>query len=941
MKYSFVILALLLARPVSAQHQEENGMETEGVKAMEYFKKTREATIHFNRRNGITDQNLNKLNYQALKSENTMMPESYSTLNGNWLQVTQAASTVGMGRAECIDFDPVNPSVFYLGTAGGGLWKTIDGGNNYTPLTDNLPCGGIADVVVNPANGNNIFILTGAGLSGQSNTSIGVFESNDGGTTWEATGLTDSVTGNIVPLVGYKLIMQPGNPNVLFAGTNFGLYKTIDGGATWNNVLTPFFPGCDPGCRDICDIEFKPGDPSTVYASGIGNFFWISYQNNGNAGTWTLSASTTYVGGYPISVSEYFFSMIAVTDAAPNSIYLVSCIGTPAPGDFNVIYFNKYYTASSTIFRPYTAPLTISAFCNTSTVTAFASGGGRGYGNIYVDDDDSTNIIIGGLDFFASTNTGNNWTRLNARCTAPFTNNFHVDVSNIEANDDIIYVCTDGGVWAQFENYTSSTAFWFDVTGNIEITQPYAIDGSPQDADYYLYGTQDNGVHVRTSPASYSEFIGGDGTAAKFNQSDKEIYYGTIQNGEFFSKYDHTVTTGIRVPGPSCNCPDSALYSGTFEFSKCFMLDENNSNILYYMKRDFYYSPDAGATWIRKITGQTDPHTLVKVAKSNSQVIYALKADGYINRSTNQGTNWNTVTKPFADLIITDLAIDKTNSSVIYITCAGNVANKKFFKSTDGGVSAGNWTNLSTGLPNVDINTVEIDAATGDIYTGTAIGVYVRPASQNRWISFNNGLPRTIVKDLYINPVLQTISAGTFGRGIFKSNLFSISVCLPFRNFTGTYVENYTGSALDSVLTTAVIEATQESNVKFTAQNQYVRIAPGFWAKKQSTFTGAIEPCGGDVNPYRVQLNSTADNPVMDKNKPESKAVTKYQEVVYRQTTAESVKQDSLMQAQKDKTLKTKQTNSTVLQNQIEEDREMQRQKELKKGNAEMRKEQQ
>lgn len=927
MKFLFILIGLISAVTANGQqHHQEEGMESEGKKAIEYFRERDEIIERFNELNGVRQKNRSLLNYQALKGE--QISESYNSLNGGWTNISQAASTVGMGRAECIDFHPTDPSTFYVGTAGGGLWKTTDGGNNYVPLTDNIPCGGIADVVVNPVTPTIIYILTGAGLSGQSNPSIGIFKSTDGGVSWNATGFTDSVTNNQVPLHGYKLAMQPGNTNVLFACTNFGLYKTTDGGDSWRLVLSGFN---NSGLADICDIEFKPDEPSTVYASGYGNYFYRSKQQNGDSATWIGSASTTAAGPYPaIGITGYFMSMIAVTPNAPGSVYLLSAVEANSPNINGDIFLSKYMPNAAGNMVPTTAPITVSCACAdgspvTPVVLGYRSGGGRAYGNIYVDDDDSTNIIVGGVDFFASTNTGANWTVLTRKCSAPYTGNFHVDVSNIEANDDIIYICSDGGVYSQFENYTSSTAFWYDVSGNIEITQPYAIDGSPQDADYYLYGTQDNGVHVRTHPAAYNIFIGGDGTACKFDQTDKDIFYGTIQNGEFFRKSNHGAVTGMRVPGPSCNCPDSALYSGTFEFSKCFMIDENIHDRLYYMKRDFYYSIDGGSNWIRKPTGQANPHLIMKVAKSNNQYMYVLRSNGFMAGSTDFGNSWDTVIKPFSDLVITDIAIDKSNPSIIYITCAGNVAGKKVFRSTDGGATNLNWTNLSTGLPNVDINTVEIDGTTNDVYVGTNIGVYVRPNGANRWISFNNGIARTQVKDLYINPTLQTISAGTFGRGIWRSNLYSSASCLPYRQFGGPFVEHYTGSALDSAHGFGVIEATAEANVKFTAQNHYVRMSDGFWAKRQSTFKAAIEPCGGNVDPYIVNRNN-------DSLSISPKQISAEVKVNSLAAMAASLKQDSLAQAQKNKLNKPAATTAPEnLAAEIEADKKRQEEKEQAK----------
>ena len=111
----------------------------------------------------------------------------------------------GNGRVNAITFDPFDPNIIWLGTPGGGLWKTIDGGNNWTTNTDNLPVIGVTSIVIHPTNNQIMYIATGDG-DGADTYSIGVLKSTDGGNTWNTTGLSYGV--NQKKRIN-KLIMNP------------------------------------------------------------------------------------------------------------------------------------------------------------------------------------------------------------------------------------------------------------------------------------------------------------------------------------------------------------------------------------------------------------------------------------------------------------------------------------------------------------------------------------------------------------------------------------------------------------------------------------------------------------------------------------------------------------------------------------------------------------
>lgn len=838
----------VITSPDKDYNGSDEAKEHEGEGALNYWKKLETEITEMNLKNGITNVNRPYLRYKAWKDAFQPNAVDVVTVNGTWSQISQSASTIGMGRIESVAFHPTDPNTFYIGTAGGGLWKTTNSGVGWQALTDGLATGGIADVVVDYSSPNTIYIATGAGLGGQSASSIGVLKSFDGGFSFRETGLKDTI-GGTDPLAIYELKMHPTNPSILFAATNRGLLRTNNAGTTWSVVLKPVIAG-----PAIFDVEFKPDNPSVVYASYY--YYVYSSSSNGDTATWNNSS---LFNSYPTISSSFVAAKIAVSAADPSKVFIASAINSGNDSvravDGDVFLITATYNTLSN-FVSVTTPKKVKA-CSSACIR---SGGGRAYGDIYVSQTNASNIMIGGLETYSSATGGVSWVTKSFNCNTSG-RNFHVDIGSINFNNGQLYVCTDGGIYRQTnEDYASTATLWGDITAGIEITQSYAHDGSPQDANYYLYANQDNNVHLRTSAASYVSVVGGDGTACKFDKTDKLIYYGCIQAGEFLYRFDHGVNTYI-TPGAGSGDGDTAQYSGTFDYSRVFMLDENINTTLYTAKRNFYRSINKGTNWIIKdVPGATSPHYIMKVAKSNSNTIYMVQEGGTFRRSTNGGDTWKILTDSLpSNLILSNMAVDPTASTWLYITCYGNVPGKKVYLSKNGGATFS--TNLSAGLPNVDIRCIAVvGGVTNEVYVGTDVGIYYRNDNIGHWINFSNGLPVTMVMNLYINPTLQTISAATFGRGIWVSPLYGSAACPVNIALNNTYYNRYVFSASGDITSIGTIAGDANTNIKFSGGTNVI-MSPGFVAEQNSNFKAVIEGCAPSPEPLqRDTIAITSEN---------------------------------------------------------------------------------
>ena len=173
-------------------------------------------------------RNFSKLNWEvitSINSENSPLERS----TGTWsplgpLSYTNGNSGYngGLGRVNVIAFHPTDANIIYVGVPAGGLWKTTDGGSTWTPMSDSLASLGVSGIAVDHNNPNTVYILTGDGDGGDTQ-SIGVMKSTDGGSTWSATGLSWDVTNFNR---GYKLMMHPTNSSIMFAVTTVGILKT-------------------------------------------------------------------------------------------------------------------------------------------------------------------------------------------------------------------------------------------------------------------------------------------------------------------------------------------------------------------------------------------------------------------------------------------------------------------------------------------------------------------------------------------------------------------------------------------------------------------------------------------------------------------------------------------------------------------------------------------
>ena len=180
------------------------------------------------------------------------------------------------GRTLGMAIDPVDTATIWLGSASGGLWKSTSGGigqNAWTFVPTGYPVRGVSCIVINPNNPAIMYIGTGESYSHgtsvnglitrptRGSVGIGILKSTDGGISWSITGLNFTITQ---ARTVNRILINPNNPNMLYAGASNGIYRSLDAGITWTKVSA---------ASNIKDLELKPNDPTTVYAVSANSFY--------------------------------------------------------------------------------------------------------------------------------------------------------------------------------------------------------------------------------------------------------------------------------------------------------------------------------------------------------------------------------------------------------------------------------------------------------------------------------------------------------------------------------------------------------------------------------------------------------------------------------------------------------------------------------------------
>ena len=643
------------------------------------------------------------------QNQNNRNANRTSGFNDDWSEVgpTYWSQTSGwnpgVGRLSAFAVEKANQNHIVVGSVGGGVWKTTDAGTNWQPLTDNH---GNMFVYSLAMDSNDSSIYYWGSSSGR------IYKSTDAGAVWTQVGSAGS--SNVL-----KILTHPTDSNILFATSqDSGLYKSINSGVSWTRVIND----------TSYDVEFDPNNTSVVFASGD------NVYRSANGGE-TFTQITGFTGEV---------KMIGVSTADSNKVYIVEASGNSFGGFYrstdNGVSFQSIDHGSKNYF-------------------GYESDGSDNRGQaprdmgITVSHTNADDVHIAGINSWRSTDGGDTfsitsqWVPQNA--AAENIGYCHADIDDIEFVGGNLYVISDGGIFVAETPDTVNPNYYRDLTTGMGIRQFYLMGVSQTDPVVIAAGAQDNGASVYRSDGTWVDFLGADGFESIIDVNDSNIVYSSIYNGRMY-KSENQGTTIETIAEPETT-------------GWVTPIEQDAAGDLYFGGREVYKSTDGGSSWgsisqnFGALTNQ------VKIAPSNSSVLYASTNSGMFKTENGGRGGWI----PLSGFVgtVNSIAIHPTDPNKVAIAVTSSP--EKVYISADGGDT---WTGYSDNLPNFTAFALVWDNNGRDgLYVGMSYGVYYIDNQFTEWNLYSNKLPNVRVTELEINYADNNLYVSTYGRGIWKS----------------------------------------------------------------------------------------------------------------------------------------------------------------------------
>jgi len=691
------------------------------------------------------------------------------------LTLRSLGPSITTGRISDVAVDPRDPSVWYVAASSGGLWKTINRGNTWTPIFDDYGSYSLGCVTIDPHDSNVIWLGTGENQSQRSvGYGDGVYRSDDAGRTWRRMGLEASE--HIA-----KIVVDPRDPNVVWVasqgplwapGGDRGLYKTTDRGRTWNAVLEV------SENTGITDVVLDPRNPDVVYAA--------SYQRRRHEGLLIAGGPESAIYKSPdggkrwmklatgLPLVDTGRIALAVSPQLPDVVYALIAAAGKESGFFRSANAGESWTRQSDyiVVDP------------------------QYYGEIYADPHRAERVYAVDVRINVTDDGGRTFT--------PVDWAIHSDNHAITfdpADPEHLLVGNDGGLYETWDG----GATWRHFT-NLPLSQFYRLALDDREPFYHAYGgMQDNGtiggpirtfarVGIRTS--DWYSVGGGDGMQARVEPGNPSIVYSMSQYGAIQRLNLETgEQKGIR-PQVGDNDPPVR-----WNWETPFLLSPHAPTRLYLAGSRVFRSDDRGESWRAispDLTRQIDRDTLPVMGKVwgpdavwknvfttdlgvgtafdesplQEGLLYYGTDEGLVQVSEDGGKRWRKI-EQFPGVpdqtYVSDLVASRHDANVVYAAFnhhkRGDFA-PYILRSADRGRT---WTSMAGNLParHVVWTVLEDTEDPNLLFTGTEFGLFFTIDGGRQWTRLRGGMPTIAVRDLAIDPSGTDLVVATFGRGFY------------------------------------------------------------------------------------------------------------------------------------------------------------------------------
>ncbi len=724
---------------------------------------------------------------------------------------TTTTSTAISGRVTAIVVHPTNPDLVYVGLAQGGVWRSADGGLNWTPLFDQQATLAIGSLALAPSNPEILYVGSGeANLSADSYFGLGLYRIENASTTADVYGpfnpipTTDVIgartfTGRSIS----KILVDAADPATVFCATASGIggingeafasgppttalrgvYRSTDATSpspSFQKLTVTAAASIAPdvsGNAIVNDIVYAPGD-----ATGNTIVAWVYGSTTvGNGGIYRTTNAK--------AATPTFTQVFTTTTASVRGAF-----ATTAAGGANRIIVGTGEAATGTSCTTANGVLRVSRDGGATWSGKLAGGGGYCGAQCFYDlpvatsPTDTSLILIGGAGnstcsrvYARSTNAGASFTGSGGADVG-----LHADAHAIvfaPSNPSIVYQGNDGGIWRSADG----GATWSSRNTNLCAAQYMGIALHPTDANFTIGGTQDNGTHWYKPDGTWIRADFGDGGFAVIDQnaantSAVSMYHTYYNSRNALVGYARVTSTASATDNGWTflgNGSNGIALAENPNFYAPLVRGPGNPNTIYYGTDRLHRSADGGAT--NPVVSQApiavsgtlgSPISAIGIAPSNDNVrLVGLNNFQLWGTATGSSVLTNMTQAGMPSHTIGALRFDPNNPDVAYVGYGGFgiAAGQHVWKTSNFTTGTPTWTAAGNGLPDVPVNCITIDnVSSSRLWAGTDIGVYQSNDGGANWTPYTTGMPVSAVFGMELHPVHRILRVSTHGRGMFE-----------------------------------------------------------------------------------------------------------------------------------------------------------------------------
>ena len=677
----------------------------------------------------------------------------------------------------------------YVGAAGGGVWKSVDGGTTFKPMFDKQASLSIGSIAIDPSNPQTVWVGTGESWARNSvSVGTGIYRSHDGGDSWEMMGLPDSEHVS-------RVVVHPKDSNTVYAcalghlwnaNTERGVFKTTDGGKTWNKLL---YRNDGTGCAELA---MDPQDPNVLYAA-----MWDVRREphnfrSGGPGSGLFKSTDAGATWHELrkGMPEGDLGRIGMAIAPANHARVYAVVEA------------KNHTA---LFRSDDAGDSWTETNNSFNV----SGRPFYFARLVADPKNADHVYKPGFFLTVSEDGGKSFSGMFSTSEG-FGGGNHGDHHALwidPDNADQMLLGTDGGVYQSLDR----GSHWRFLS-NLPVAQFYHVSADMADPYNVYGGLQDNGTWMGPSRATdgianrhWRNIDGGDGFWTFSDPSDPDFAYAEYQGGKI-SRFRKSTGESKDIQ-PLARTGEQDF---RFNWNAPIHMSPNSKGTIYLGAQFLFRSRDHGESWDRISPDLTtnDParqhqelsggltidnsdaekfETIYTIAESpkNGEVIWVGTDDGNVQVTRDGGKHWANVAKNISGLPsgtwVSTIEASHFDAATAYATFDGHAAGDMktyVFQTKDYGKT---WTSLSTSELSGYAHVVRQDLVNANLFfVGTEFGLFISIDGGAHWAQFKGSLPNVAVRDIAIQSRESDLLLATHGRGVYiLDDLTSIRALTP------------------------------------------------------------------------------------------------------------------------------------------------------------------